>query len=284
MTVEKKHKRISTVAKKFNITIATANKYINMSNEEIELLNNVQTKIRRKKSIGYEFSNMIYKMIKDDIRPELIFFYVLNKGYPNNYENLNTLIRSIAINNFNRKFRIHYLEESYEPGSIVISRNELLKEITAKNKKYKHNDNIINNINLIIEKYPVVKTVIEIYDSFYSTIMGNDTSKLDEFVSKYETKKDSDGKEIKSLISTFADGIKKDITPAKNAISYPESSGFVEGNNCKFKLIKRIVYGRPKLVNLFKKCFLCFSFKRENFNLKNIINIGAKNATISSDI
>ena len=114
--------------------------------------------------------------------------------------------------------------------------------------------------------------------------MGNDTSKLDEFVDKYETKKDSDGKEIKTLISTFADGIKKDIAPTKNAISHPESSGFVEGNNCKFKLIKRIVYGRPKLVNLFKKCFLCFSFKRENFNLKNIINIGAKNVTISSDI
>ncbi|MEE1031858.1 MAG: transposase, partial [Ruminococcus sp.] len=43
------------------------------------------------------------------------------------------------------------------------------------------------------------------------------------------------------------------MAPVKNAISHPESSGFVEGNNNKFKLIKRIVYGRSGLVNLSKK-------------------------------
>ena len=36
-----------------------------------------------------------------------------------------------------------------------------------------------------------------------------------------------------------------------------ESSGFVEGNNNKFKLLKRIVYGTIGLVNLAKKCNKC---------------------------
>ena len=57
-----------------------------------------------------------------------------------------------------------------------------------------------------------------------------------------------------SKISSLCNGLKKDIAAVKNAISSPISSGFVEGNNNKFKLIKRIVYGKMKLVNLFRKC------------------------------
>ncbi|WP_416378623.1 transposase, partial [Enterococcus avium] len=44
-----------------------------------------------------------------------------------------------------------------------------------------------------------------------------------------------------SPIDSFCQSIKRDIAPIKNAISHSISSGFVEGNNNKFKLIKRIV-------------------------------------------
>ena len=54
------------------------------------------------------------------------------------------------------------------------------------------------------------------------------------------------------FICDFCQSIKKDIAPVKNAISYNISSGFVEGNNNKFKLIKRIVYGKSKLVFEFR--------------------------------
>ncbi|MCD8104733.1 MAG: transposase [Lachnospiraceae bacterium] len=66
-------------------------------------------------------------------------------------------------------------------------------------------------------------------------------------------------------------GLKKDIAPVKNAISLDVSSGFVEGNNNKFKLIKRIVYGRSKIVNLTKKCKLAFLIKTDDFNLMDLI-------------
>ena len=135
-------------------------------------------------------------------------------------------------------------------------------------------------MNLIIERYPIVKIVKDIYESFYSTIMGNNPDKLDEFIAIFETKKEKDesGKLIvkyQSPISSFIEGIKKDITPVKNAISFSESSGFVEGNNCKFKLVKRILYGRCNLVNLFKKCFSIFSLKVSSniFNLLNFKNL-----------
>jgi len=42
---------------------------------------------------------------------------------------------------------------------------------------------------------------------------------------------------LDSKAKKIIEGIKKDIAPVKNAISFDESSGFVEGNNNKFKLI-----------------------------------------------
>ena len=76
---------------------------------------------------------------------------------------------------------------------------------------------------------------------------------------------------VKSGIQGFIKSIKKDIAPVKAAISFNESSGFVEGNNNKFKLIKRILYGRCNLVNLFKKCFSIFSLKSSN-NIFEFLN------------
>ncbi|MCB5548428.1 transposase [Blautia sp. MSK17_66] len=65
--------------------------------------------------------------------------------------------------------------------------------------------------------------------------------------------------------------MKKDILPVKNAISFFISSGFVEGNNNKFKVFKRIVYGRSGLVNLEKKCKLAFMSKSEDFSLSELL-------------
>jgi hypothetical protein len=42
-------------------------------------------------------------------------------------------------------------------------------------------------------------------------------------------------------------------------------------NYNKFKLIKRILYGRANLVNLFKKCHLAFRVKRKDFTFKNMM-------------
>ena len=73
------------------------------------------------------------------------------------------------------------------------------------------------------------------------------------------------------LIPSFCNGIKKDIAPVKNAISYEINSGFVEGNNNKFKLIKRILYGKSNLVNLFKKCYLGFMSTLDTFDISLIV-------------
>lgn len=121
-------------------------------------------------------------------------------------------------------------------------------------------------------KYALIKELENIYNSFHSVIMGDDLVKLDKFINEYRDSK----------VSRFIVGIEKDIALIKNAISLPYSSGFVEGNNNKFKLLKRILYGRSKLVNLFRKCYIPFLMNNRDFKLADLITY--KNSTISCTV
>ena len=123
------------------------------------------------------------------------------------------------------------------------------------------NKDIENNIEMIVEKYPIVKDVQIIFKDFHDTMFSNDEGMLDRFLDTYKDK-----------IPTFCNGIEKDIAAVKNAISSKISSGFVEGNNNKFKLIKRIVYGKLKLCNLFKKSYLSFLATLDEFSISELVN------------
>lgn len=106
-----------------------------------------------------------------------------------------------------------------------------------------------------------MKEVGQIFKDFHDVIFSNDESLLDIFIEIYKDK-----------VGTFCNGIKKDIAPVKNAISLQINSGFVEGNNNKFKLIKCIVYGKQKICNLFKKSYLSFLANLDDFAIEEIVN------------
>lgn len=147
------------------------------------------------------------------------------------------------------------------PGVTVISRMELLKYILTCNPKTKRDSVIGEYIGQIKSLYSAVEKVESMFKEFHSLLMGKNEEKLNEYVEKYGT----------SEIGPFCNGIKKDITPVKNAISFSVSSGFVEGNNYKFKVLKRIVYGRSGLVDLEKKCKLVFLSKSQDFSLTALL-------------
>ena len=71
-----------------------------------------------------------------------------------------------------------------------------------------------------------------------ATMGTSSLDRLDKFINEFRDSK----------VNGFINGIEKDIAPIKNAISFPYSSGFVEGNNNKFKLLKRILYGRKMCI------------------------------------
>jgi transposase len=57
-------------------------------------------------------------------------------------------------------------------------------------------------------------------------------------------------------LRSFARGIRRDYHAVRNGLTLPYSSGAVEGNNCKIKHIKRIMYGRANFDLLRKMALL----------------------------
>ena len=230
----------------FKISQLTAKKYIHMSEVDIQALNN-PTVYKTRDKLTNDYINTIYKMYADGIRPEIIFSYILKTGFKGTYTMLNSQITCIVKNNFGIQLPINWhLKYVYPADVTVIKRNEVLKYITTKKPKKKKSKTVEANIEIIRDRYPLIKELENIYNSFHSMIMGDDLGELDKFINDYRD----------SRVNGFIVGIEKDIAPIKNAISFPHSSGFVEGNNNKFKLLKRILYGRSNLVNLFRKCYV----------------------------
>jgi len=231
-----------------------------MTEEEIASLDQ-PTSYKKRKTIVDDYLNIIYKMLCDNVEPAVILAYTVRSGYSGSIKTMEKYIELIAKNNFKLKFSINWAYNfDYPEDVIIIKRNEILKYITIKNEKVKRDENIEKYLNIIKERYEIVATLEKSYDEFYKILMKKESENLEDFIKKYEG----------SAIKGFIEGIKKDIAPVKNAISHDVSSGFVEGNNNKFKLIKRILYGRADLVNLFKKSYIAFQSKLDNFNLQQL--------------
>jgi len=233
-----------------------------MSEEEITALD-YRTIYKKRKTMFDDYFNIIYKMLRDKVYLPIIISYIIRLGYDGNIGSLQTKIGRIAKNNFNLRLGMEWAFKFAYPKDIsVVKRNEILRYITTKNPKIKRNENIEKYIDIIKEKYKTVGELEYIYNDFYETIMGKEPNKLGGFITKYES----------SVINGFIDGIKDDIVSVRNGISSEISSGFVEGNNNKFKLIKRILYGRANLDTLFKKCYLAFKFGLDEFNISQLTN------------
>lgn len=257
---------IKIIAKEFGISTPTAKKYKHMTDEEVENIV-IRKDYKKRKTVIDDYVNIIYKMIIDQIPPEYIIAYILNNGYDGKVSNIVCYIKLITNNN-NLQYdysKLIFIEYKYPDDVTIITRYELFKFILTIKETKKKSD-IEKYINIIEDKYPIVTEVKNIFIDFHNTIFSKKTDKLDEFIEKYEDK-----------IFSFCNGLKKDIAPVKNAISSEISSGFVEGNNNKFKLIKRIVYGKMKLVNLFKKSYLCFLATTDNFDIEEIVECVLQN-------
>ena len=259
---ELKNKDYKIIVNEFQISFCTVKKYIHMSKKEIDKLDEI-TFYKKSKTELDNYDNIIYKMLKDNLEYKLIYSYIRFKGYTGNEHTLERHIYLINKNNFPEYHpkSMKFLNFVYPKDIIIIKRNQLLKFILTINPKTKKDKSIEETIELIKEKYQIVSAVEQVFTDFHSVIMSDTPELVDQFIDIYE----------ETEINDFCQSIKKDIAPVKNAISYNISSGFVEGNNNKFKLIKRIVYGKSKLVNLFRKCYVAFAATKEDFTLSELL-------------
>ncbi|MGG5372232.1 ISL3 family transposase [Enterococcus sp. AZ196] len=256
-------KDIRVMAGLFDIHPVTLKRYLNMTEEQIEQMNHPKNYKKHKSGMD-PYLNMIFKMMADGLPDDTIYYYLRKQGCDRKESTIWSYLYLISKNNFpnrGRMNRIRLTEFRYPDDVVIFTRNQLVKVITTVNPKTKRNKTVENYLSLLEESYPVISTLKEAFKSFHSILMGDRPEKMDEFLATYEN----------SSIANFCQSIKKDIAPVKNAISSNVSSGFVEGNNNKFKLIKRIVYGRSGLVNLSRKCQLAFSATLDNFSLQGLL-------------
>ncbi len=131
-------------------------------------------------------------MLRDGHRHENIYWYIMNKGFNGTDSQLRNAIICIAKNNFHKKIGRFHFRYVHKKGSIVIKRNDLLMEITTMNPKHEPSKTIQEYLPLIESKYPIVKTVREIFSEFYLAIMLGKKESMDDFIAKYEPKKDEE--------------------------------------------------------------------------------------------
>lgn len=254
--------KFKNIKANLGLTLPTIKKINNMSIEDINNIEKINF-YKEKENKMTPYVNIILKMLIDDIEHNYIMAYIIKKGYCHNQLYLSNYITLLAINNnlkCSEKFKC-FIKQSIDPSVIEITRNELFIYLMTIDEK-KLDKKITENLSILIDKYPIITEVSVAFKEFHTTIFSKDENKLDEYIFKYK-----DHKKLK----TFCKGLKKDIAAIKQAISSNLSSGFVEGNNNKFKLIKRIVYGKQKICNLFKRCYLSFTVKLDDDTFKNIV-------------
>jgi len=92
-------------------------------------------------------------------------------------------------------------------------------------------------LDKVIEKYPVIGSVYDVVKSFKETLF----SKKPEELEKWMTDAEQLGIDE---INSFVNGIRRDMNAVKNAIELEYSNGLAEGSVNKLKVVKRIMYGR----------------------------------------
>ena len=264
------------LAEKYGITPKEAGIYCRMTDQEVECIKDTvitvttvskekkrekTTKTKARKIDDYKY--IVYKMLQDGHNINDVFWYVKHKGCKLTDEGLikNVVtIYEIVFPNRRKPDIKKYIDLKYDKGEYVIRRCDLMKYLVTVNPKAKKNKIIEKHEKLILSKYASVRNVQTIFREFHSAIMGDAEEAIDAFISRYK-----DGE-----LRGFCKSLSQDIEAIKNAIRYSYSSGFVEGGNSKFKLLKRVSCGRLQLDSLYQKCMLGFWYTLDDFQLKDV--------------
>lgn len=208
-------------------------------------------------------------MLRDDLKSKIIHEYIRHRMYNYNEMLVDLCIQTISERYFpNRKSEkdLAIIPGLYEHDLVEISRRKVFKYILTLNPNIQKDSDmaeISQFMPAIMKAYPILKCIRQVFVCFHSIIMGHDPAKLDDFLKIYE----------KTELSSFCNGIKNDKEAVKNAIIHHDiSSGFVEGNNNKLKVVKRTLYGRNKLPSLEQKSRIAFAItKIANFVARELI-------------
>ena len=249
------YKKIET---QFGLTKYMIQKYLGMSDEEVAKL--VEPPKSRITEPASPYIHMIFKMASDGYDPWDIYRYIyFYTDYCKNLESyelesaqnrLATYINSVLSNNFPDRstFNLNQYAKCHFPADIrMYSRTDISRYLLTTNPDTPRDERLELIMPKLIKLYPIIEKLHDCAASFREVMNGDDADKLDDWINNN-----------KELVPSFCNGLSQDIEPVKNAIRTQDTSGFVEGSNTAFKLVKRIGCGRysPKCLRIKFTLFL----------------------------
>ena len=253
---------IAEISRRFSISPPTVKKYLNMSEDDVNAL--LEPRRYAKSKPASPFIHMIYKMLRDGYSAHQIFCYIKTRtDYSGTNEALATYINTQISNNFPERKQLNlckYREEKFPENTYHFSCNSITKYALTVNPKSKKNRIIGAVFDRIAQICPKIRKIQKCMQDFYADMHGDDPDSIDLFIVNYS-----------DFISGFCLGLSLDLEAVKNGIRTKTSSGYVEGNNTAFKLVKRTGCGRYKKPCLRSKNALFLSRKYKNFDLYDIV-------------
>lgn len=181
------------------------------------------------------------KILKD------IYQVIVSQGYKGKlsyfYDYCKKLIKENEIEHYTGKNVIGVAKNKTKLNVQCFNKNEVFDYLWL-NKTLEMADK-----ERIFKKYPILHEIHACIKEFREIFKEKSIIYLHLFIEKYKNST------IKNLTS-FSNGLLKDVDAVENAVSSPLSNGFLEGGNSRLKMIKRMMYGRAKLPLLRAKILL----------------------------
>jgi transposase len=191
----------------------------------------------------------VYALMQSGYHASGVYQQLVKEGYNVHSSTVRRYVRKMADEedldiSLNHKGPTLEQKEEFHsrPKSIVIKKSEIQKHLWS-------------HVNLKVDekslygKYIIIHQLKKCIAQFREIFRRKSIPLLYIFIDNYKCSKIL---ELKS----FALGLEKDIEAIENAVSSDQSNGFVEGNNNRVKVIKRVMYGRCGLKLLTAKIML----------------------------
>ncbi len=271
LNAEGKEINYDRIMREFGVSKYMTQKYLAMSEEEVEMISE-PPKSRKTEPVS-PFIHMIYKMLKNGVKPWDIYCYIyfytdFCKGLKDHelesaQNRLASYINAVIGNNFPGIPELklsHYAKCRYASNIRKYTRTDISRHLLTTNEKTPRDERLDLIMPELTRQYPIIATLHDCAASFREVMNGDDADELDGWIAKND-----------KVVPSFCKGLRQDIEPVKNAIRTHDTSGFVEGSNTAFKLVKRIGCGRYTTKCLYIK-FTLFLARKRGINPYQIIS------------